>query len=95
MKINDKVKHPEHYTKCPAEVIDIIKASVEDFGSYCHGNVIKYILRALHKGGIEDIKKAREYMDWLIEYLEEEAEKRGQTASTDPNNALLEEIING
>ncbi len=31
------------------------------------GNVIKYVCRADKKGGVEDLKKARHYIDLLIE----------------------------
>lgn len=31
------------------------------------GNVLKYILRAKHKGGLEDLQKARHYLDKMIE----------------------------
>jgi hypothetical protein len=36
------------------------------------GNVLRYISRWRHKGGVEDLKKARHYIDKLIE-LEEKA----------------------
>ena len=36
------------------------------------GNVVKYILRFQKKNGIEDLKKARKYLDWLIEEMEHE-----------------------
>ena len=35
--------------------------------SFCAGNVIKYICRYKNKNGIEDLKKARHYIDLLIE----------------------------
>lgn len=31
------------------------------------GNVLKYLLRAKHKGGLEDLQKARHYLDKMIE----------------------------
>lgn len=67
----DPVNHPAHY-KLPgmdAEAIDVIRAVLGDegFKAYCHGNVIKYVIRADNKGGIEDLKKARVYLDWEIE----------------------------
>lgn len=67
----DPVNHPQHY-RLPgmdAEAIDVIRAVLGDegFKAYCHGNVIKYVIRADNKGGIEDLKKARVYLDWEIE----------------------------
>jgi hypothetical protein len=63
------VDHPPHYTAGPIEVIDII----EGFNLGFHlGNVVKYVLRSPHKGAeIEDLEKARWYLDRYIE-------KRGQ-----------------
>lgn len=42
----------------------------EEFQGFLRGNVIKYIARCNDKGGIEDIKKARHYIDKLIEVME-------------------------
>ena len=69
----DVVNKPPHYTYGGSEVIDIIRdATINSIGSegFLHGNVIKYILRYPYKNGIEDLKKARVYLDWLIEELE-------------------------
>ena len=41
------------------------------FAGFLTGNVIKYVMRANAKGGIEDLKKAQHYLDELIRYLEE------------------------
>jgi len=37
------------------------------FKDYCQGNVLKYAWRWRFKNGTEDLKKARVYLDWLIE----------------------------
>ncbi len=63
----DEVNHPEHYTSGKYETIDIIKDSVDDYKSFVHGNIIKYILRYKRKGGVQDLKKAQVYLNWLIE----------------------------
>ena len=65
----DAVNHPEHYTTGGIECIDAIRASLglKEFADYCKGNVMKYIWRYRHKGGVEDLKKARVYLDWMIE----------------------------
>jgi len=34
---------------------------------FCEGNVIKYVSRWREKGGVEDLKKARQYIDFLIQ----------------------------
>ena len=64
----DSVKKPAHYTNGGVEAIDYIKQQVEDFESYLEGNVHKYLHRYKLKGKpIEDLNKARVYLDWLIE----------------------------
>ena len=40
------------------------------FCGYMRGNIIKYMLRYEHKNGVEDLKKARWYLDRLVETLE-------------------------
>lgn len=63
-KKGETVNHPEHYNTGNIEVID----AIEDWGMGFHdGNAIKYIARAGHKGKeLEDLKKARWYIDRLI-----------------------------
>lgn len=71
---NDMVNHPPHYqSESGLEVIDVIEAFTADLkGSeaVCTGNVIKYTLRWKHKNGLEDLKKARWYLNRLIDYVE-------------------------
>ena len=65
---NDNVNSPNHYKLegLEVEAIDVIKATVKDFNSFCHGNIIKYVLRANKKNGIEDFKKAKKYIEMMI-----------------------------
>lgn len=65
----DAVNHPDHYTSGSIECIDAIRASLgyKEFAAYCKGNVIKYVWRYRLKGGVEDLKKAKVYLDWMIE----------------------------
>ena len=64
----NSVTKPEHYNKGGIEAIDYIKQQLgEGFGDYCSGNVMKYLHRYKYKNGIEDLRKARQYLDWLIE----------------------------
>ena len=51
--------------KQPIELMRIGLTEAE-FEGYCIGNVIKYILRYKHKGGQNDLHKAKEYIDFLI-----------------------------
>lgn len=54
----------DHYKKAAIQPIDFILANNLGF---CEGNAIKYIYRYQLKGGIEDLEKARHYIDFLIE----------------------------
>ena len=69
---NDTVQHPSHYTHGGIECIEAIKASMtaDGFCDYCKGNIIKYIWRWRAKGGVEDLRKASVYLDWLINAAE-------------------------
>ena len=74
----DMVHHPNHYQSSSGlEVKDVIKAFTEDLSGYeavCTGHIIRYICRWSKKNGLEDVKKAREYCDYLIAELEKEKE---------------------
>lgn len=65
---HDPVARPAHYTRGGIEVIDFI----EDQGlGYRLGNVVKYVSRAGFKSNaVEDLKKARWYLDREIAALE-------------------------
>jgi len=47
------------------EPIDLIKAN-GDMEPYCKSNIIKYVSRYQAKNGLEDLQKAKVYLDWLI-----------------------------
>jgi len=65
--MKDPVNHPEHYTSGNIECLDAIRAALGDnYKYYVQGNVLKYIWRFNHKNGLEDLKKARFYLDDLI-----------------------------
>ena len=72
--MKDNVNHPSHYkSKSGLEAIDVIEAFTEGltgFEATHTGNVIKYICRWKHKNGLEDLKKARWYLNRLIENIE-------------------------
>lgn len=42
----------------------------DQFSGFLRGNAIKYLARCDDKGGLEDLKKARHYLDKLIEFHE-------------------------
>lgn len=71
---SDTVMHPSHYCQGGIECIKAIEASMtpEEFQGYCKGNVMKYIWRFREKNGLEDLKKARVYLERMIESKEKQ-----------------------
>lgn len=67
----DSVNHPKHYTSHPSGVECI---QVTRHMNFNIGNVIKYCWRTDHKNGLEDLRKARWYLDDEINRLEQEDE---------------------
>ena len=69
-KIEDVVNSPSHYNYGDIEVIDFIEqvtSQCEDgFTGYILGNCLKYLSRAEHKGGKEDLEKAYWYLGRLL-----------------------------
>jgi hypothetical protein len=64
--------NPSHYKQGGIECIEAIKAATGDgFIGYVWGNVLKYLWRWPKKGGVDDLKKARWYLDRLIEEVGE------------------------
>lgn len=94
--MSDKISAPEHYTFSKYEPNDVIYEWQLDF--YL-GNVVKYIAMAGRKAGstkIEDLQKARQYIDFELEKLQESAdqmpqsvtERRGVFIAGDPSAAI-------
>ena len=72
--MSDPVHRPDHYMlENGLEVIDVIRAAQtpEQHLGYLQGNVLKYLLRWQHKGGIEDLYKGQQYLAWAIEQAED------------------------
>lgn len=59
----------DHYSRLPIQPIDFILGNGLGF---CEGNIIKYVCRYRAKGGVEDLQKARQYIDFLIENEEKQ-----------------------
>jgi len=68
MPPTDMINSPPHYNTGPIECIDAIKSALgpEGFAAYCRGNILKYNWRTNHKAGVQDLKKARWYLERLI-----------------------------
>ena len=66
----ERVDHPSHYNHGKIEVIDFIED--QDLG-FALGNAVKYICRCRWKDSmLEDLKKARWYIDHCIKELSHE-----------------------
>jgi len=61
---NEEVTNPKHYVGLGITPLEYITANELDF---LEGNVIKYVTRYPHKGGVNDLLKARTYLEKLIE----------------------------
>lgn len=59
-----------HYAKYKIQPTEFIHANNVPF---IEGNIIKYVMRHREKNGIEDLKKAKHYIELLIEYEYENA----------------------
>lgn len=68
--MKDNINHPDHYkTSKGLETIDVIEAFTENLsGSLATdtGNILKYICRWSKKNGLEDLRKAKWYLEHLI-----------------------------
>ena len=68
-RITDLIDNQPHYKNKGIEPIDLMRKnfSKEEFAGFLQGNVLKYMLRYKDKNGLEDLKKAKTYLTWLIE----------------------------
>ncbi|WP_102867870.1 DUF3310 domain-containing protein [Pseudovibrio exalbescens] len=69
MSAKDTQVGGSHYQNFQIQPIDFIMKNGLDFAT---GNVIKYVMRHTYKNGLEDLKKARHYIDRMIEMAEED-----------------------
>ena len=72
--MNDPI-NPAHYKHLPVEAIEIIEAAIEraptNAAAYHQGQVLKYLLRCWEKKGIEDLRKAKWYLDRMVDQFDE------------------------
>lgn len=68
--VDDYIK-PSYYKEGKYECIDVLNDILSDSGleSFCRGNVIKYLWRCNSKNGLEDLIKAKYYLDKLIDVV--------------------------
>ena len=68
--MSDAVNHPSHYTNGKIECIDALESATTGLNgieAVCTANAIKYLWRWKRKNGVEDLRKAKWYIDKLIE----------------------------
>lgn len=65
--MTDPVHRPNHYARYEIEPVEFIMKNGLPFAV---GNIVKYVLRYDAKNGVEDLKKARRYLDMLIKQVE-------------------------
>ena len=73
---NDPVKHPNHYCYGKFECVEVIQeltAGASGPEGFLLGNAIKYLWRYRRKNGVEDLRKARRYIEMLIRLYEDPA----------------------
>lgn len=71
--MTDNVNSPSHY-QGKVECIDCIESAtdgLQGIEAFCTGNAIKYLYRWKKKNGIEDLKKAKWYIDKLLNEISE------------------------
>lgn len=74
IKFQETVNHPNHYqSETGLEAIDVIEAFTFDLKgieAFDTGNTLKYLCRWKQKNGVEDLKKAKWYLEHLINHVE-------------------------
>ena len=73
----DNVNHPSHYETGKFECIDVMEETQgkDAVMNFCMCNAFKYLYRHNRKNGIEDIKKAKWYIEKYVELFERDGEK--------------------
>lgn len=74
-ELHDSVNNPSHYQgRYGMQSIDALRnfMTSEQLKGFYLGNALKYQLRFQKKNGLEDLKKARKNLEWLIEEFEVE-----------------------
>ena len=70
--MTEKVNHPSHYTAGKVECIDALEAAtvgLQGIEAICTANAIKYLWRWKFKNGVEDLAKAKWYINKLAKHL--------------------------
>lgn len=74
MSANEEQIGGDHYKKHLIQPWDVLAdwgGELTGVQAFCYGCILKYLCRYRNKGGAEDLKKARHYLDKLIEINDE------------------------
>lgn len=66
IKYMEEIRNQKHYTQFKIQPVEFIAANNLD---YFQGNVIKYVMRYNLKNGIQDLEKAKHYIDMMIQKI--------------------------
>jgi hypothetical protein len=68
----DKI-NPDYYKNKSIETIEVIRNELtsDEFRGYLKGQIFKYLARHRLKNGVEDLKKAQWYMNYLVKFEKE------------------------
>ena len=84
---DNMVTHPPHYqSKTGLETIDVIEAFTSDLKGIeatDTGNIIKYMCRWKSKNGLQDLEKAK----WYLEHLIDRVKKTEREKHNEENNS--------
>lgn len=84
--MSDMVCHPRHYNQGDIECIDAIQAATvgkTGVEAFCVGNAIKYLWRFEEKNGLQDVEKAKWYIERLIRELDDGEDFKNTVTSND------------
>ena len=84
--------HPAHYAKCAIEPIEYI---IKNNLGFCEGNIIKYVTRYKSKHGLEDLQKAKYYLERLISEVEGGSLGRAGANTSSDYTLTCTELENG
>ena len=88
--MGDNVNHPDHYQNIAGvEAIDILNDVVKDLPGKQAAmlwNTLKYLLRFQKKNGLEDLKKAQNYLQYLINDIEDVNDSKPLTPIEDTDD---------
>lgn len=86
----DMINKPSHYATGKYECIDVMLEvyGVEYVKAFCLCNAFKYLYRTNRKGGVDDIKKAVNYLEKYLDFMGENEEK-----PIIPNTEKLDSVV--